>query len=173
MFSYLNHLRAASLALVEIVQLFYPKTKSNDGWRKAFDKGIDGFLKRNGEFTETAQFLRSFIGNISDMRNAAEHPDKSKSATLVDFRLNPNGFVSKPRLTIVFKGKTLADSDIDYFMGVYLQKAGEVFEDMCALLCDANIVPFGPVETRVVTEQTDGSSGPRRYQYRSRFKEGV
>lgn len=170
--SYLNHLRSVSLSLVGIVGLFFPKAKRNEGWREAFDRGMQEFLSRQPKFGETANYLCEFIESISHMRNALEHPDKSKGATITDFRAVPGGLVRKPRLIITFEEKKLVDSDIDYFMKLFLEKAGETFEDMCALLCDANIVPFEPLETRVVTDQPDGSSGPRRYRYVSHFKEG-
>jgi hypothetical protein len=169
--SYLNHLRAACLALIEIAQLFYPKAKKNDGWRVAFDAGIKEFLERS-QFRGTAEYLCEYIEMMSNMRNAVEHPDSSKNAVVTDFRAIPGGFISKPRLVLIFKQKKIVDSDIDYFMKLFLGKTGEAFEDMCALLCDANIVPFGPVEARVVTEQAGESTGPRRYRYFSKFKQG-
>jgi hypothetical protein len=170
--SYINHLRSACLALVGIVQLFYPKAKNNDGWRLAFDKGVQPFLEKNPQFAGTTQFLCDFIERMSDMRNAMEHPDKSKSGTATDFCAVPGGGILKPRLVINFKNKKIVDSEIDYFMKLFLDKTGEVFEDMCALLCDANIVPFGPIETRVASEQPNNSLGPRNYRYLSQFKDG-
>jgi len=170
--SYLNHLRAACLALVGIAQIFYPKVKRNDGWRVAFDKGIEKFLIDNEQFRGTAAFLCEYVEMMSNMRNAFEHQDKSKHAIVTDFRAIPGGGISKPRLVITFKGKKIVDSDIDYFMQIFLEKSGEVFEDMCALLCDANTVPFGPIETRVVTTQAPDSVGPRQYKYVSNFKDG-
>ena len=103
--SYLNHLRSGCLALVGIVQLFYPKSRNNDGWRLAFDKGMQPFLEKNEKFKGTAEFLCNFIEQMSDMRNAVEHPDKSKSGTTTDFRVVPGGGIAKPRLAIIFKGK--------------------------------------------------------------------
>ena len=80
--AYLNHVRGACLALVGIVQLFYPKRRANDNWRAAFDVGMQGFVKENPAFSDTAKYLPEFIENASNLRNAVEHPDKSKSSEI-------------------------------------------------------------------------------------------
>jgi hypothetical protein len=85
----------------------------------------------------------------------------------------PGGKYRKPRVKIVFESKMLAEADVDYLTDTILKNLASAFEGLCAMICDANIQPFGPIETRVGEQPPSMAQKSSRYVYQSRLKEGI
>jgi hypothetical protein len=171
--SYLAHARAVSLSLLAIVELFYPKPKANDPWRANLEKGLAEYLAGHELAKGAFEFSTHVIELVNDSRNAFEHPDATKSVTVTDFGVVPGGKYTKPRVKIVFGSKPLAECDVDYLIETVLENLGSSFEALSAMLCDANIEPFGPLVTQIGEQPPEMVARSSRYAYQSHFKEGV
>lgn len=171
--SYLAHARAVTLSLLAIVELFYPKPKPNDPWRRNLEEGLTEYLDKHGLAKGELQSIIQAIEFVNNARNAYEHPDASKSVMVTDFSVLPGGKYTKPRVTISFGREPIAECDVDYLTKLMLENLGSSFESLCAVLCDANIKPFGPVVTQVGLQPSDIATHGSRYTYHSHLKEGI
>jgi hypothetical protein len=171
--SYLAHARAVYLSLLAIVELFYPKKKSKDSWRATLESGLADYLSKNESARDVVAFAVQVMEFVNNARNAYEHPDTTKGVEVSDFAVVPGGLYRKPRVKIVSGSEVLADADVDYLTNKILENLAGAFESVCVVMCDANIKPFGPVETRVGQQPEEMARKGSKFVYQSWLREGV
>ncbi len=67
---------------------------------KALDDAVEASLQSEPQLIDTWKGLSKYFGLIRNMRNACEHPDDTKSASLTDFSMQPSAEVYPPLVEI-------------------------------------------------------------------------
>lgn len=163
------HARQAALNIINLAELFYPKARSNLKWRPTLEAALQKNLAAEDLFLEAFAEIADHLEAMILHRNAAVHPDDTKSVRLWDYELSPQDQIVAPTIEVAHPAWPCVRTDLARYLEVRLDRLMTIYETTLSVFCDRNARQFGPIQTNVVP--TDGNADSR-FRWASRIREG-
>lgn len=162
------HARQAALNVISLAELFYPKARPNLQWRPTLETALRRGLAADDPFIEAFREIADHLEQMIIHRNAAVHPDESKSIRLWDYELSPEDQVVAPTIEVVHPVWPCDRTDLVRYLEIRLDRLMAAYETMLSVCCDRNARQFGPVESYVMPTKDEMDA---RFRWVSRIRE--
>ncbi|PNU05483.1 hypothetical protein A8V01_15980 [Novosphingobium guangzhouense] len=131
-------LRDVEVGIKQVAGHFYPKENPKDPWDKAFKPALEAAL---GAENAADQIINTWavMDRVADHRHAMIHADATKSLTVFDYGLEPDGHFCAPTIEIAHPKNPVPRHDVGDFLSRQVAEIAEVFEALLAHMCDLNV----------------------------------
>jgi hypothetical protein len=163
------HARQAALNIISLAELFYPKARPNLQWRPTLEAALRRNLAADDAFIDAFSELADHLEAMLLHRNAAVHPDETKSVRLWDYELSPEDRIVAPTIEVVHQTWSCPRTDLTRYLELRLDRLMAAYETVLSVCCDRNARDFGPVHSYVMST---GGKGDSRFRWVSHIREG-
>lgn len=164
--NFIDSARKGLMLVVQLIELFHPKTSPNQAWRGSAERSLAQRLSSDAASRQFFDWVAAMIEAVNDFRNAGQHPDQTKRIIVTGFELAPGSVIRAPSIEIIHPKSPLKRLDLLTFMNELIRDIGLIFEGMIVLLCDESVRQLSKgIEIRVCRLPDNQARNGVRYVY--------